>query len=341
MFNGLKTFLTNIGDFFKNLFAGRVSITSSKSLDPIEQRKAERDSLLTNSALSEQPADLYDAYNALSPGGLTSLYNKETEAGLTGQQMAMNEMQMDNQRRQYAFQVQGMQEAGLNPALMYESGAQAAPSAPAASGGMSMSEILQAMLFGKQSKLLDAQARNIDADTDKKNAETENMNLINQYYPEVTDTQIKKIMSEIGLNDEQIKKIESDIDTNILQQDLMQIDKVIKRAEANESSAYFKAVREYQEANTEKVKQEKAELAVRTAMETIEKEFMAHTNTKMGSATIVAIASALGSLIHGFNLDLDGVKSPFDVEAFKKSFKEDFDKIIEWINKPKKAPWVE
>lgn len=274
------------------------------------------------------------------PSQITSYVNSITGAHLTGSQVEANEMQMQNQEDIYQRQVAGMQKAGINPALMYQSGAQQAPGVQGSQGTGSMSEIMQALLLEKQSKLLDSQTRNTDADTDKKAAETDYQKLINQYYPQVTSTQIDKILSDIGVNEETIAKMKSEIDLNQLELDLKAIDKVIKQAEANESSAYFKAVREYQEAATDKAKAEKAELVVRAAMEELERNFMQHTNTKMGSSTMVALASALGTLLSNFHIDFDadGVKNTLR-ESFKKLGVK-WDEFVEWVNKEKKAPWV-
>lgn len=245
------------------------------------------------------------------------------ENGITGQQAALNEMQLDNQRRNYAFQVQGMQEAGLNPALMFESGAMSGPNAPSPTQGMAlnMSDILQAMLLNKQSDLLEAQTANVNADTDKKKAETENMSLINKYYPQVTDSQIKKVLSDIGVNDERIKEIQSNVNLNELEADLKKIDKRIRSAEADESSAYYKATRELQEAKTEEARASAREHVADAVMKEIEGIYEANTNTKMSSSSLLAIASALGTIFS--NSD--------DLSRFIKKYIYDKDDKYGWL----------
>ena len=178
----LKEFWNNIKLFFQNLGTTIKTIFNPGAYDSFDEERERRYSLRNQSSLNQQPyqdgsyldndpSRLYNYYNQLGPGGVESLANKYSEAGITGQQAALNEMSLDNQRRQYAFQVQGMQEAGLNPALMYESGATQGPSAPAPTQGATISELIQLMLLDKQSKYLQAQTRNVDADTDKKKAE--------------------------------------------------------------------------------------------------------------------------------------------------------------------------
>lgn len=300
------------------------------------------DSWNENSTVGKVESFLKNAGNALTdavgqladPEQLTSLVNTYTGAHLTGSQQEANAMAMQNQEDIYQRQVAGMQKAGLNPALMYESGASSAPSpVQGHTGTANMSDLMSAMLLQKQSGLLDAQTRNIDADTDKKKAETAQLELINQYYPNLTQTQIDKMLSEMGLNEEQKRKIQSEVDLNELDKELKELDKIIKQAQADESSEFYKATRELEQAKTEREKAETKEALARAAMELLEKEYMAHTNNKMGSAGVVALASALGTLFSNFHID-------FDSEGFKEKFNKKFNDALDWINKPKKAPWV-
>lgn len=231
------------------------------------------------------------------PEQLTSWVNSQTGAHLTGSQKEANEMAMQNQEDIYQRQVTGMQNAGLNPALMYQSGASSAPSPVQGNTAISnMSDMMQALLLEKQSNLLQAQTDNTVADTDKKKAETENMNLINKYYPDLTDSQIKKIMSDIGINDERIREIQSQVNLNELEAQLKAIETRIRAAEANESSAYYKATRELQEAKTEEARNSAREKLADALMKEIEGEYERNTNTKMSSSSLLAIASALGTI---------------------------------------------
>lgn len=300
------------------------------------------DSWNENSTMGKISSFLNNAANAVStavgqltdPQQLTSWVNSQTGAHLTGSQVEANEMAMQNQEDIYQRQVSGMQKAGLNPALMYESGASSAPSpVQGQTGNANMSELMQALLFEKQSALLQAQTDNTNADTDKKKAETENMMLINEYYPQVTKTQIDKMLKDIGFSDAQIENIYADTNSKNLDMELKRIEKIIKQAQADESSAFYKATRELEEAKTEREHAEKEKLVVERSMDLIEKEFMQHTNTRMGSSSAVALAAALGTLFSDFHID-------FDSEGFKEKFNQKFNQLLDWINKPKKAPWV-
>lgn len=258
---------------------------------------------------------------------LQSFVNSQTGAHLTGSQIEANEMQMQNVEDQYQRQVSGMKQAGLNPALMYDSGAStSAPTVQGSQGTASMSELMQAMLLKKQSALLDAQTRNTDADTNKKAAETDYQKLVNDYFPGMKSVELDKILSEIGLNEQSIQKMKSEVDTLKLDQELKRIEKVTKQAEADESSAYYKARREFEQANTDKVKAEKAEILVREAIEVIEKNYMKMYGFKMSSSSILAIAAALDHLLPGF-WDTSTSRLPFDTAKIKESLKRSLNKV--------------
>lgn len=140
---------------------------------------------------------------------LGSLFNKFTESGLTGQQVAQNELSMQNAEDIFQRQVSGMQKAGLNPALMYQNGASGnAPEAPSASsGGASLSDLMQLLLMPMQKRLLDAQIDNLNAAAEKKRAETEteglrqeSLRLANAYYPATQEATLDEVLSRIGVN---------------------------------------------------------------------------------------------------------------------------------------------
>lgn len=271
----------------------------------------------------------------LNPGTMTSLVNSWTGAGPTGQQIWANETQMQNAEDIYQRQVTGMQKAGLNPALMYQNGAAGnAPTVQGQIGSANMSDLLQGFLLDKQRKLLDAQTRNVDADTEKKASETEYQKLVNEYFPGMKSVEIDKILSEIGVNENTISKLKSEVSSIDLDAELKRIEKVIKKAESDESSAYYKAVREFQEASTEKVRQEKKKLVEETAMAVLEKEFMQNTNTKMGSAQIIALAAGIGTLMSNAFGESDGTAG-WNPEMLTESLKRDIQKLLDWINKPK------
>ncbi|AYQ58206.1 putative VP2 [Microviridae sp.] len=152
----------------------------------------------------------YSTWKDSNEGGLENLFKGVTQSGVTAQQAGLNEMQMQNQEDIYQRQVTGMQKAGLNPALMYNSGSSSAPSAPSGTNmaGVSMSDLLQAMMIPTQIKMMKAQTENILASADQKRAQTEtegirqeSLRLANQYYPSVQEATLDKIFSEIGVND--------------------------------------------------------------------------------------------------------------------------------------------
>lgn len=303
-------------------------------------------------------AEETDVGQQFAQTGLGSMLNKLTGKHLTGAEREANQFSAEQAQIQrdyetemsntaYQRQVADMQAAGVNPALLYGSGASgastpsgSAPSSVAPNSGTSMSELMQLFMMPAQKRLIEAQASNTDALTDKARADTEQMKLVNKYYPQVTETQIDKMLAEIGVDEERVKEIRSNVNLNDLNAELLKVDKVIKDAEANEASAFFKARREFEEAQTDKSKAEKAELVVRAAMEELEKNYMSHTNTKMGSATVIAIAAALGTLLSGFSFGekesiFEGWNSVAD--KFKSWTKKYGSKLGDWIDKPKRV----
>lgn len=248
--------------------------------------------------------------NVLEPNTINSLINTFTGAHLTGAQLEGNELSMQNMQDQYQRQVAGMQQAGLNPALMYDNGSSGStPTVQGNVGTMSMSDIMSAMLLDKQARLLDSQANKTDAETDKIGAETEQIQLINKYYPQVTEANLKKVLSEIGVNETKVKEMLSQVDLNKLDADLKEIQKIINKAQADESSAYFRATRELAEAQTTEAKEKANEAKMRAFMAELEGNFMNEYGAKMGSSEWIAIASAITSV---FGIDLEAFgKSPF------------------------------
>ena len=115
------------------------------------------------------------ASNALQdPETLNSLVNTYTNAGLTGRDKALNQMQLQNESDKYQYQVQGMQAAGLNPALMYGAGAGSTVPVPASSSSspMDFGQLLNAISLKSQIKEMEANAKNAEAGALKQEEET-------------------------------------------------------------------------------------------------------------------------------------------------------------------------
>lgn len=167
-----------------------------------------------------------------SLGVFSSLFNTMTGAGLNGAQREANAFNADQAQKQMTFQqqmrdtqyqsaVQDMQKAGVNPALMYGSGASgnSAPSgAMAASTSPTNGDVVGLLGQIAQLSLLRSQKRNIDADTKNKEqntAESASRTKINelsaQYYPEVTQANIDSIRNGIKVGESTIKVNESKV----------------------------------------------------------------------------------------------------------------------------------
>ena len=236
-----------------------------------------------------------EAPDASASDPLGSLFNRFTQAGLTGAQVAENEMSMQNAEDIYQRQVTGMQKAGLNPALMYQHGASgSAPSAPSQSeAGLSMSDLVQAVMMPLQRKMLQSQIENVQANTEKQVAETdteknraENLALINQYYPDLKDAEIEEIASKIGLN-------LSTIDNNDANTALSWINHSIKEKENKFAEEYYRWRNEFEKAQTSEAKSAAARNGAEALMTSFEREYAERHGFALSSSSYLAIASAI------------------------------------------------
>lgn len=153
-----------------------------------------------------------------------SFLNKYTGAGLTGaeqeanqftaeQAELANERDVFNYQHRYQWEVQDMQKAGLNPALLYggSSGAGSVPSAPAGSsvsptaGNDPISAIMDLAL-------LKANIENIKADTGLKQAEIGKAGAETERTKALTQYEIDDIVSNINFRESQISRNEAEID---------------------------------------------------------------------------------------------------------------------------------
>lgn len=146
------------------------------------------------------PADMKN----IGQNYLSNFMKATTQSGVTQQQVELNDMQMQNVADQYGKEVEGMQAAGLNPALMYKSGATSAPTAPSPTSNGSMSDLMQLVMLPLNKKMLKAQIANVEADTQKKGAETENIKVL-------TPAQYDEVVSKIRLNNKGLSEADARI----------------------------------------------------------------------------------------------------------------------------------
>lgn len=233
--------------------------------------------------------------------GVKSFWNRTTGSALTEAENQANAFNAEEAQKQrdweeemsntaFQRQVSDMQAAGVNPALMYGSGASGAstPSGNSASsvapGTASMSDLMQLLMLPTQKKLMEAQ-------TVKTISESDQIKQIMQFYPRLTEHQISEITSRTGLNLSNISKV--DAETAILD-----FEKVIKSAEANEASAFYKARREYEEAKDDEARASAAASMAQSIWTEYETRYTEeHNGARPSSSSILALVDAITSFL--------------------------------------------
>ena len=167
---------------------------------------------------------------------IDDMINKWTGSGLTSAQIEQNNfnayqawLNRDWQERMsntaYQRQVKDMQAAGVNPALMYGSGASGAstPSGATATAGsndngLSFQELISSLMLPMQMAQTAANISNIKANTGKTIAETEGFKLENEWRDKTMDARVESAKLANGLTAEQIENVKSSrhlVDENI------------------------------------------------------------------------------------------------------------------------------
>lgn len=196
---------------------------------------------------------------------IANLLRKWTGTGLTEAQVMQNQFNADQAQIQRDYEerlsntanqraVVDMQNAGLNPALMYGSGSAAStPSGSAASAasvdnGMSFGELVNALALPMQLQQMKANIANTMADADLKRANTENVGLDNTFLRRSLDARVKGLELSNNLTSEEIERVNAsrkDIEQGIKlkieqtaneveKRDLIYWDARLKEANANQ-----------------------------------------------------------------------------------------------------------
>ena len=152
---------------------------------------------------------------------LDSYLAKTFDTGATGRDIELNKLNLQNQRESWSNNVQGMKDAGLNPALMY--GSSSAGSAPALSNSSSgsLSDLLALATLPAQLRMLNAQAKNVDANTryvEQKTLTEEQITRLQSiaagFGYDLTSAQLEEAWTRIANN-------RADLDIKVSQKDLI------------------------------------------------------------------------------------------------------------------------
>lgn len=305
-----------------------------------------------------------------------SVQNQLTQEHLTGAAQEANEFNASEAQKQRDWQeymsstqyqrtVADMKEAGVNPALAMSNGVASSGSGASANSvapggvGLSMSDMMQAVLLPLTRKKMIADIKNTDAQTEREKTETElsaarkeNIDLINQYYPSMQEATLDELAASIGVKVAEVDKIQ-------LENALTKVKTTIAESEAKYSDRMNAAKAAYEEAKTDESKASAAASYARAAMESFELDYASKYGAKLSSSSMLALGSAIcsmlgidptdGSSVTGKVLkDVGTVLTEGTQEtgrkAAKTTFLQDFknarNRFINWVNKPKKAPWV-
>lgn len=150
--------------------------------------------------------------NLLS-NGLEGLWNKETGAGLTPAEREQNEWTAQREDTYFTRMVNDMQNAGVNPALMYgsASGPGVNSSAGGSSGSGGISDLLQLAMLPLQIQATKAQIDKTKADTANVNANTEGTLLSNDWINREKQAEVDSKNSVASLNEKRESEIEQKI----------------------------------------------------------------------------------------------------------------------------------
>lgn len=240
--------------------------------------------------------------------GFGSLWNKWTGRGLTNAQIIQNRINAEEAAKsrayntamsntQYQRGVIDMQKAGLNPALMMSKGASPAPVGSVAqataadnNNGMDFQTLISLMMMPFTISNMQANTRNTEVRTEGESLKNQYQSLVNGFYPTLTQTQIDEMVSSIAGN-------YANVDLTKSQKELVDLDRIIRKAEADKSSELVKARLDLMEAQTDAARKAGMASAASAFIDSIQGRYMRDNNMMMTSSEALAVVEALAGYL--------------------------------------------
>lgn len=216
-------------------------------------------------------------------GGAIATAQQAGQNAFNADQAAINrDFQREMSNTAFQRQVHDMQLAGLNPALLYGSGAGSGASTPAGSAATAAGgpDIATSLLVGKQMKLLDAQ-------TEKTLNEAGLVSRETAWKDKLSDAQLREIESRIGVNSAQVNS--------------MEYDNAVKKSQELLNKENLRWIGRLNEAQIKNMNASSGKALAETAILELEKS-LGH---RLSSSELLAVADTLAAIL-GVNPSANG-----------------------------------
>lgn len=210
-----------------------------------------------------------------------SMYNAKTQAGLTGAQKEANAFNAEQaqisrdfseMQRQTNYQtaVADMEKAGLNPALMYGSGGNAASSTSSAqASAANVQSRNDGATNAIQKAMLSLQMRSAAADVELKEAEAEGKRIDNSWKDTLNQANVDKIKQDIAKSESDVEVNGSIISKNNAEMAVSVAEALLKNQQFAQNEKIYPLMVQFQQLNNKLVQ---ANISLTNAKQSLTKE---------------------------------------------------------------------